>query len=135
MSSTLLILFFDHLDPALPLGSVVSLSHVAHQPIHALLHTPSVDSTARDNAPIPIFELAEPQRLANLARALCAWLILFVREDEERSVAEFFFVEHGAEFFRSSREALNVGTVNDEYYGGRVGIVAAPVRADRGLAS
>lgn len=42
-----------------PILLCLSISYIAHEPIHALLHTPSVDRTTRDNAPIPILELAQ----------------------------------------------------------------------------
>jgi hypothetical protein len=62
-------------------------------------------------------------------------LVLLVRKDEERGVAQFFFVEHGGEFFGRGGQPVDVGAVDDEDYGGGVGVVAAPVRADRGLAA
>jgi hypothetical protein len=109
--------------------------HIPHQPIHTLVHTPSVHCTTRHNTPIPIFELAQPQRLANLPRPLGARLILLVRKHKQRGVAQFFLVEHSCEFFRGGGEAVDVGAVDDEDYGGGVGVVAAPVRADGCLAT
>lgn len=111
------------------------LPNIPHQPIHTLLDTPSIHRTTSHNTPIPVFELPQLERLADLARALCARLILFVCEDEEGGVAELFFVEHGAQFFASGGEALDVCAVDYEDYGGGVGVVAAPVGADGGLAA
>jgi hypothetical protein len=109
--------------------------HIPNQPVHALINTPSIHRTTRHNAPIPVFEVSEPQGLANLARALGARLILLVREDEQRGVAQFFLVEHGGELFGRGGEAVDVGAVDDEDYGRGVGVVAAPVGADGGLAA
>jgi hypothetical protein len=120
---------------SLCLHSVLPLADITNKPIHTLLHTPSIDGTTRNDTPIPVLELPQLERLANLACTFRARLILLVGENEERGVAEFFFVEHGAEFFRGCGEALDVGRVDDEDYGGGVGVVAAPVGADRGLAS
>jgi hypothetical protein len=110
-------------------------THIPHQPIHALIHTPPIDRTTRHDTPIPILELAQPQRLAYLARALCAGLVLLICEYEQRGVAQLFFVEHSGEFFRGGGEAVDVCAVDDEDHGGGVGVVAAPVGADRGLAA
>jgi hypothetical protein len=109
--------------------------HIRHQPVHTLIHTPPIDRTTRHDAPIPILQLPQPQRLAYLACALCTRLILLVREYEQRGVAQLFFVEHGGEFFRGGGEAVDVCGVDDEDYGGGVGVVAAPVGADGGLAA
>jgi hypothetical protein len=99
------------------------------------LYTSSIYSTTRNDTPIPIFQLSQFERLADLACAFRARLILLVGKNQERSVAEFFFVEHGAEFFACGGQALDIGAVDDEYYSGGVGVIAAPVGADRGLAS
>jgi hypothetical protein len=107
--------------------------YIPHQPIHALVDTPPIHRTTRDNTPISVLQVAELQRLANLTRALGARLVLLVREDEQRGVTQFFFVEHGSEFFGGGGQAVDVGAVDDEDYGGRVGVVAAPVGADGGL--
>ena len=115
--------------------SVLTLPNITNKPIHTLLHTPTIHRTTRNDTPIPIFQLSQLERFANLTRALCARLILLVGENKERGVAEFFFVEHGAEFFGRGGQALDVGRVDDEYYGGGVGVVTAPVRADGRLAS
>jgi hypothetical protein len=115
--------------------SILPIPNIAYQPIHTLLHTPPIHRTTRHNTPIPVFQLAQPQRLTDLTCALSTRLILFVREDEEGGVAEFFFVEHGAEFFGGGGQALDVCAVDDKYYGGCVGVVAPPVGTDRGLAA
>jgi hypothetical protein len=115
--------------------SVLPIPDITDQPIHTLLHTSSIHSTTRNDTPIPIFQLPQFERLTDLACAFRARLILLVGKDEERSVAEFFFVEHGAEFFACGGQTFDIGAVDDEYYSGGVGVVAAPVRADRGLAS
>jgi hypothetical protein len=119
--------------PSLP--RLILTIHIPDQPIHALIHTPSIHRTTRHNTPIPVLEVSEPQRLADLARALGARLVLLVGEDEQGGVAQFFFVKHGGEFFGCGGEAVDVGAVDDEDYGGRVGVVAAPVGANGGLAT
>jgi len=119
------------LRPALDL--ILPLPNITDQPIHTLLHALPIYSTTRHNTPIPIFELAQLERLAYLPCPFCAWLILLVREDEECGVAQLLFVEHCAQFFGRGGETLDVCGVDDEDYSGRVGIVAAPVGADRGL--
>jgi len=51
-----------------------------HQPIHAFIHACPGNCRTRHNAPVPILQLAQPQRLGYLSRSLCAWLILLVRK-------------------------------------------------------
>lgn len=123
-----------NLHPTSPPFLIITI-HISHQPIHALIYTSSINRTTRHNTPIPILKLAQLQRLADLPRALCARLVLLVRKDQQRGVAQFFLVEHGGEFFGSGGEAVDVGAVDDEDYRGGVGIVAAPVRSDGGLAA
>jgi hypothetical protein len=118
-----------------PFISLIVRTNIPHQPIHPLIHTPPIHRTTRNNTPIPILQISELQRLADLACALCAGLILLVRKYQQSGVAQFFFVEHGGEFFRGGGQALDVGAVDDEDYGSRVGVVAAPVWADGGLAT
>ena len=118
-----------------PSPPLTLLPNIPHQPIHTLLDTPPIHRTTSHNTPIPIFELPQLERLADLARALGTRLILFVCEDEEGGVAQLFFVEHGAQFFAGGGQALDVCAVDYEDYGGGVGVVAAPVGADGGLAA
>jgi hypothetical protein len=62
-------------------------------------------------------------------------LVLLIREDEQCGVAQFLFIQHGGEFFGGRGEPVDVGAVDDEDYGGGVGVVAAPVGADGRLAA
>jgi hypothetical protein len=80
-------------------SSILPLPNITNQPIHTLLHTAPINRTTRNDTPIPIFELAQLERLANLTRALGPRLILLIRKHEERRVAQFLFVEHGAQLF------------------------------------
>jgi hypothetical protein len=104
-----------------------------HQPVHALVHAPTVYRRAGDDAPISVLQLAQTQRLAYLSGTLRARLILLVREDQQRGIPELFLVQHRRQFFRGRGQTVDVGRVNDEDDGRRVGVVAAPVGADRRL--
>jgi hypothetical protein len=115
--------------------SLILPTHIRTQPIHALRDPRTIHRTTRHNTPIPIFQLAQPQRLADLTRPLGARLVLLVGKHEQRGVAQFFFVEHGAQFFRGGGEAVDVCAVDDEDYRSGVGVVATPVGADGGLAT
>nr|POF04226.1 hypothetical protein CFP56_21981 [Quercus suber] len=104
-----------------------------HQPIHAFVHSPAIDRAARHDAPIPVLQLAQLQCLADIPRALGAGLILFIRKDQQRSVAQLLLVEHGAQLAARGAQALDVGAVDDKDDGGRVAVVAAPVWPDARL--
>ena len=75
------------------------------------------------------------QGLADLASALSAWLVLLVRKDQQCCISQLLFVQHGGQFFGSGGESIDIGGVYDEDYRGGIGIVAPPVRANRGLTS
>lgn len=118
----------NHPKPSPPLRL-----HRLHQPIHALRHAPPINRRASHDTPIAIPELAQPQRLGNIAGAPGAGLVLLIGEDQQGGVAELVFVQHGGEFGGGGGQAVDVRAVDDEDDGGRVGVVAAPVGADGGL--
>ena len=117
------------------LTAAAAAGRTYHQPIPPLAHAPPIDGATRHDAPIPIPQLAQPQRLADLARALRARLILLVREHQQRGVPQLVLAQHRGELVGGGREAVEVGGVDDEDDGGGVGVVAAPVGADGGLAA
>lgn len=106
-----------------------------HKPIHAFADTPPINSRASHNTPIPIFQLAQLQRLTNLSGALCTGLVLFVGENQQRGVAQLLLIQHCRQLIRSGVQALDVGGIDYEDDCGRVGVVAAPVGPDARLAS
>ena len=107
----------------------------AHQPIHALTYPLAIDRRTSHDTPVAIPQLGQLQRLGDLARPLRAGLILFVREDEQGRLAQLVLVQHRRELVGRDFEPLDVGRVDDEDYGCGVGVVAAPVGADGGLAA
>lgn len=104
-----------------------------HQPVHALIHAAAIHRRARHDAPVAVAKLTEAQRFGNFARALSTRLVLLVGKDEQGSVLELLLVEHGSQLVGSRLEAVNVSRIDDEDDGGRIGVVAAPVRADGSL--
>lgn len=103
------------------------------QPIHALVDAATVDGRARHDAPVPVSQLAEPQRLRYVARTLGSRLVLLVGEDEQRRVLELLLVQHCGQLLGCCLQPLDIRRVHHEDHRRRVRVVAPPVRPDAGL--
>lgn len=105
------------------------------QPVHSLLDARALHCTARHDAPVPVPELAQPERLRDVGSTLCTRLILLVRKHQKGGIFQLILVQHGRKLVRCCLQALDIGRVDDEDDRRRIRIVASPVWPDARLSA